>query len=220
MHCEVRLAGFVPAFKVLADKNNDGHSPETPLSSPEDLYRKRGPVYFSKVEEGDYVLGWTKKGEWLEYTINVDYDDTYNWVALVASGLDGSGFRLYIDGEAITEAIEVPNTDSWTNYASIKGKTSKLTAGKHTLRLSIEADYCNIDYIEFTAENHETSNVTETLADTPCQFNVYSLQGILLETVESTAEGMSNTLKEKNYANGTYIIKSQCNNFSQIILVK
>ena len=183
-------------------------------------FRNDEGVDLDVTEEGDYVLGWTKKGEWLEYTINVDYDDTYNWVALVASGLDGSGFRLYIDGEAITEAIEVPNTDSWTNYASIKGKTSKLTAGKHTLRLSIEADYCNIDYIEFTAENHETSNVTETLADTPCQFNVYSLQGILLETVESTAEGMSNTLKEKNYANGTYIIKSQCNNFSQIILVK
>ena len=41
---------------IHGDKNNDGHSPETPLSSPEDLYRKRGPVYFSKVEEGDYVF--------------------------------------------------------------------------------------------------------------------------------------------------------------------
>ena len=196
------------------------HDDSDIYESTECTFRNNESVDLDVTEEGGYVLGWTKKGEWLEYTINVDYEDTYNWVAKVASGLDGSGFRLYIDGEAITDAIEVPNTDSWTNYASIKGKTSKLTTGKHTLRLNIEADYCNIDYIEFTAEKQETSQVTEIAATNPCQFNVYSLQGILLETVESTIDEITSTLKEKNYANGTYIIKSQCNDFSKIILVK
>ena len=41
---------------IHGDPNNDGHSPETPLSSPADLFRKRGPIYFSKVEEGDWVF--------------------------------------------------------------------------------------------------------------------------------------------------------------------
>lgn len=195
------------------------HDDNSVYESEECTFRNNEGVDLDVCADGGYVLGWTKKGEWLTYTIDVEYDDTYTWVAKVASGLTGSGFRLYVDDKAITDVIEVPNTDSWTNYASIKGQTSKLTAGKHTLKLTVESDYCNIDYIEFTADNHESTNVIETSAE-PCAFSVYSMQGILLGNINSTINELASVLKDANYANGAYIVKSACDASSKIVIVK
>ncbi|MBQ6262717.1 MAG: hypothetical protein IJK58_04300, partial [Clostridia bacterium] len=46
---------------IHGDPKNDGHSPETPLSSPEDLYKRYGKIggdatYVSKVKKGDWVF--------------------------------------------------------------------------------------------------------------------------------------------------------------------
>lgn len=118
-------------------------------------YRPDVGVDIDTSSNGGFVIGWTKKGEWLDYTIEVEQSTEYTYSAIVASGLDGSSFSLLIDGEAITPAIVVPNTGSWTNYKRITGNTSAITAGKHTLRLYIESDYCNIDKISFRPKDDE-----------------------------------------------------------------
>lgn len=99
-----------------------------------------------------HVLGWTMAGEWLEYTVEVLNTDQYNFTATVASGLDGSSFRLYCDDKDITGEVVVPNTEDWGIYTTITGTTSTLTAGKHVLKLLIENSYCNIDKIVFTSK--------------------------------------------------------------------
>lgn len=100
-----------------------------------------------------YVLGWTKVGEWIEYTVDVKYADTYTWTAKVASGLDGSGFQMYLDDEDISGKIEVENTGSWSDYTTTTGKTTQLSEGTHVLKIQITGAYCNIDYITFNADN-------------------------------------------------------------------
>lgn len=113
------------------------------------VYRTDVGVDIDTCGPGNFTLGWTHKGEWLTYTINVEKSDEYVISAIAASGLDGSGFSLQIDGKAITETISVPNTGSWTNFKKVSATTSKITEGKHTLKLYIESDYCNIDKISF-----------------------------------------------------------------------
>lgn len=113
------------------------------------VYRTNVGVDIDTCAGGGYVIGWTHKGEWMSYTINVEKDGAYTFSALVASGLNGSAFSLSIDGEAITSKVEAPNTGDWTTYKAVSAKTSVLKAGKHTLKLSIESDYVNIDKIMF-----------------------------------------------------------------------
>lgn len=113
------------------------------------VYRTDVGVDIDTCGKGNFALGWTHKGEWLNYTINVEKSDEYVVSAIAASGLDGSGFSLQIDGEAVTQTISVPNTGSWTTFKKVSATTSKISEGKHTLKLYIESDYCNIDKISF-----------------------------------------------------------------------
>ena len=118
-------------------------------------YRPDEGVDIDTCDNGGFVVGWTKKGEWMDYTVDVKKTSEYTYSAIVASGLDGSGFSLLIDGKAITPVVEVPNTGAWTLYKRISGNTSSISAGKHTLRIYVEADYCNIDKISFRPKDEE-----------------------------------------------------------------
>ena len=82
------------------------------------VYRTNVGVDIDTCAGGGYVIGWTHKGEWMSYTVNVEKDGAYTFSALVASGLNGSAFSLSIDGEAITSKVEAPNTGDWTTYKS------------------------------------------------------------------------------------------------------
>ncbi|HOI26965.1 MAG TPA: sialate O-acetylesterase [Paludibacteraceae bacterium] len=114
--------------------------------------------------EGDdalgYKLGYTLTDEWLEYTVDVKEAKTYDWKASVSSGLEGAAFRLYMDDVEITDKIEVPQGEDWQTYATITGKTSALTAGKHVMKISVEGAYFNLDYIEFLGNVTDATDVT------------------------------------------------------------
>lgn len=120
-----------------------------------EVYRKDEGVDLDANGSDGYVLGWTKKGEWLEYTVDVKENGVYVYNAKVASGLDGSAFHLYIDDKEITSSISVPNTGSWTDFTNINGTTSEISAGKHILKLYIDGAYCNIDKISFRLKNEK-----------------------------------------------------------------
>lgn len=119
------------------------------------VYRTDVGVDIDTCAGGGYVVGWTKKGEWMDYTIQVEKTAEYTFSALVASGMSSSAFSLSIDGTAVTSTITAPNTGDWTTYQAVSGKTSTIKEGKHTLRLSIESDYVNIDKILFRPAGEE-----------------------------------------------------------------
>jgi hypothetical protein len=88
-------------------------------------------------------------GEWLEYSVEVEKTGIYNYTARIASTFSSGHFSLTLDGSPITGSISVPNTGEWKTYEEIKGTTSSLEAGTHTLRLNIDSSYFNIDWIQF-----------------------------------------------------------------------
>lgn len=168
---------------------------------------------------GGYVLGWTQKGEWFEYTVEVKYDDTYTWEALVASGVESSAFTLYLDDKVISDgSISVPKTGSdWSTYEAISGKTTKLSKGKHILKVGIDADYVNIDYIKFEASN--PTGIQNIANNELIEYDIFSTGGAWLGSIKSHGD-LSNDLKNTNYPTGAYLVKSKKDENARLIIVK
>ena len=108
------------------------------------------------VDEGSGVnLGWTKVGEWLEYTVDVKSAGIYTLDARVASSGLGGGFRLRANGKALTDLISIPDTGGYQSWQTVS-RSVKLDAGVQVLRLSMEGvsshggDLGNINWLRLS----------------------------------------------------------------------
>ena len=174
--------------------------------------------------EGGYVLGWTAKGEWIEYTVNVKYTDTYTWAAKVASGASGSAFNMSMDGKDIAGGtIEVPQGEDWKTYSLVEGTTTQLEEGKHILKIEIEGDYANIDYIEFKAVNeHDETGLIVAKSNKVVngEYEVYSMLGNLVGVYNISGTTIEDGLKAYQIANGLYVVRQRDGMQSELIMLK
>ena len=58
-------------------------------------------------------IGWTRTGEWVTYSIDIQEAGTYEVEFPVASNKQGGLFHLEIDGKDITGPIELPDSGGW-----------------------------------------------------------------------------------------------------------
>lgn len=184
-------------------------------------FRTEDGVDIEEFETGKYSLGWTKTGEWVEYTLNVKYTDSYTWTAYAASGSDGSSFKLYIDEKEISEGIKVKNSGDWQTFVEYEGKTSELEAGKHILKLEILADYVNIDKVEFKAVNEHVEqvgveNASVDLSETT--YDVLSMQGVWLANVTCSEVNLNAALEQLGLSAGAYIVRN--GESSKVVVLK
>lgn len=143
-------SGQAISYYDTDDKNNGGE------------YRDEC-VDIVTTDGGGYAIGYTQKGEWVEYTIQVEETGDYVITARVSDAWELDGFHLYVDGKEITEAYTIPATcDDWSQYEEIGVSTAHLTQGKHILKLQIEGSYVNIDWLKF--EPDQQTKITEVLA--------------------------------------------------------
>ncbi|HEY8400657.1 MAG TPA: carbohydrate-binding protein [Cytophagaceae bacterium] len=99
---------------------------------------------------GGYNVGWTGTGEWLEYTVNVQYTAPYTIVARVASEDFGAkAFSLSIDGAPVVVNANVPYTGGWQTWQDVTLNNIDLTQGQHILRLTFTGVF-NINYLDFS----------------------------------------------------------------------
>jgi phosphatidylserine/phosphatidylglycerophosphate/cardiolipin synthase-like enzyme len=98
------------------------------------VYRTDTNVDIGQVSSGYYV-GWTRPGEWLQYTVNVATGGTYTLEALVANQGTGAKFRVDVDGVDKTGTLDVPNTGGWDTWQTTPPRAISLTAGQHKVRL-------------------------------------------------------------------------------------
>ena len=88
--------------------------------------------------DGGFNVGWTKAGEWLEYTVNIATADTYQLDTRVASLGAGGTFHIEVDGVKVTGSIGVPDTGGWQSWQTISTLGVQLPAGQHVLRVVFE----------------------------------------------------------------------------------
>lgn len=137
------LGGSGTAYYDAESKNQGG------------AYRTDG-VDIVEISTGKYAVGYTVTDEWMEYTINVKKTAAYKLTCTVSSGMDNTGFQLFLDDEEITSTITAPNTGDWDTYSTVTANTTQLTAGTHVLKLLITGGYINIDCIEFAEKAAST----------------------------------------------------------------
>lgn len=130
-------------------------------------YREDEGVDVVKAGDG-YAIGYTEKGEWLEYTINVQESGQYNITAKVSNGGEVDGFQLYIDDQRITESYVIPQTsEDWSVYEEVSITSTHIEKGEHILKLLIEGNYVNVDWLKF--EPSDPSGLYDSLNDEALQ---------------------------------------------------
>lgn len=155
-------------------------------------------------EPGSYVIGYTEKGEWLKYTVNVADAEGYSVTARVASAAKGSAFHLELDDKPITDIVKVDSIGSWSDYKEITFKTSEIAAGEHVLKLVIDGSYVNVDWLDFASTKDVGSEaignkVLRLELDMSATYQVFDLNGNYL--------GVSEGAKIRNLGKGVFMLK-------------
>ena len=83
---------------------------------------------------GGYAVTAIEAGEWLNYTIQVDYADQYMLEIDVASNGGGGVFHIDVNGNKATGMLTIPNTGNVATFATLT-QPMNLAAGTHTLRV-------------------------------------------------------------------------------------
>jgi aryl-phospho-beta-D-glucosidase BglC (GH1 family) len=142
------------------DKGGQGVAySDTDAANNGSQYRTSEAVDIETSTEGDYNVGWTQAGEWLEYTVNVATAGDYKVDVRVASANSAGGsFSLEFDGVNKTGTTTAPGTGGWQNWTTVS-KTVSLSAGKQVMRLSIVTGGFNINYLSFTQASTTPTNL-------------------------------------------------------------
>ncbi len=92
---------------------------------------------------GGYNVGYTKVGEWLEYTIHVNDTGAYDFNFRLASTGSNGKFHVAIDSADVTGALTVPNTAGYQTWKTLTKSGVNLTAGDHVLRIALDTASSN-----------------------------------------------------------------------------
>ena len=103
----------------------------------------RGPTQVDIEKRPDasngHGIGWTRKGEWLNYTVEVKESGVYSIEIPVASNKQGGVFHLEIKSKDITGPIQIPDTGGWQILKLLHHKDVKLTKGRHVIRAVMDS---------------------------------------------------------------------------------
>ena len=161
------------------------------------------------------AIGYTTKGEWLEYTVNVQTAGKYAYEAYVSSGADGSSIRLSLSKNGqqtyITNVINVPNNGNWDTYRAVKGDlTQELEEGEQIIRLNITGSSANIDRIILKCT--EPNAIAPLTASPITTYEVFSTNGTLLGHITASPAGLSAALYRLTHHEGIYLLRDTATN--------
>ena len=172
--------------------------------------------------EGDYNIGYVLNGEWLAYTVNVAQDGNYDLDLRVAVDGDNRSMHLEIDEQNVSGPIAIPNTTGYQVWETVTVEDIPLTAGEQQIRLVFDANYMNLNYMEFKNELI-TSVFEEETAQLSVYPNPFGTEGFSVEVTEEVSYVLFNLLGTqqeagviapgkvigKNLLPGTYLLSVQ-----------
>jgi beta-glucanase (GH16 family) len=157
-------------------------------------------------------LGWTAKGQWFKYTVNVNAAGTYTVTFRVAA-INAVTDALHISnssGTNLSGNINVPATGAWQTWTNVTASIT-LPAGQQVLTVNQDNPGWNINFVTFAgsggegpyggtpaaipgtvqAENYDTggSGVGYHVTSTNGTANSYRSDGIDLEATTDTGGG-------------------------------
>jgi GH43 family beta-xylosidase len=144
------LPGTVHAVDYMNGGEGIAYHDNTP-GNIRGLYRT-DDVDIRLLPEG-YTTGWNQTGEWLKYNVNVAEAGTYKLDFKLATGLDSSQIRFWLDDTTdLTGIINVPNTGGFHEWMTVtKEGLVTLPAGNHTIKVEIVTG--EFDFYSFRFHN-------------------------------------------------------------------
>tara|TARA_B100000767_G_C19770757_1_gene539843 strand:+ start:746 stop:3952 length:3207 start_codon:yes stop_codon:yes gene_type:complete len=85
-----------------------------------------------------YHVGFTKQGEWMNYTLTISETAVYKMDARIAAIQAGGKFHLELDDELITSTLTTEGSGEWNEFISQSFTDIILDQGLHTLKLKID----------------------------------------------------------------------------------
>ena len=128
---------------------------DTDPSNNGGAYRPQAGVDIQPCTAGGFNLGWMIDNEWTRYTVAVTATGKFDVRCRVASPNDTARIHLELDGVNITGSLQIPNTGDWQNFTDVGVQGVHMTAGQHVLRMVVEREGLNLDYVEFTTSRGE-----------------------------------------------------------------
>lgn len=107
-------------------------------------------VDIEECNEGGYDVTGIKAKEWLEYTVDVDSSGIYRMRARVASADSNGEFRIEFDGQDVTGPVSFAATGDGQNFINVDVNNVLLGKGQHIMRLLMDANDWNINWISFS----------------------------------------------------------------------
>ena len=115
-----------------------------------------------KKDGNAYIVGSCQSGEWMKYTVDVQVDGEYELTVRVGEGGSSGKFSLSMDDNSIDYTVNVEKTGSWGTYAEqVQSKKFNLKKGTHVLKLTIDSDWVDIDWLKFTTENTDVETIVK-----------------------------------------------------------
>ncbi|MFL5241582.1 MAG: carbohydrate-binding domain-containing protein [Gemmataceae bacterium] len=151
----------------------------------------------SDVGGGNHIAA-TAVGEFLEYSLNsVGVFTSSTLEFRVASSGAGAGFHVEIDGVAVTQLIQIPDTGGFQNFITLSVPNVFLKEGPHIMRLAMDTATSSgsagiYNFITFLPSSQSTG----TFALTPAETTAVPDQHTQLSLAWTVPAGGWHTLKD------------------------
>ena len=136
------LGGQGLAYNAVGATNNGG------------TYRPGDGVGIVAAQDasGNFAVGYTRAGDFLNYSVNVAAAGAYNVGVRVATASAGGTFHLEFNGVNVTGPVALPNTGGWANWQTVTVPNVQLAAGPQVMKLVFDAaasagDIGNVNYV-------------------------------------------------------------------------
>lgn len=199
-------------------------------------YRDGTGVDIYKKSEKKTVVGYIRKGEWLEYSVNAAAAGDYTMFIAAASN-GGASLTVSVNGKdagevTIPAASSTGEEENFDDYNKISTNVT-LSAGVNIIRITATADWFDLDFFnlvkgkdakddnplgEVTTDpvvtdpsDPENPDAIGAIAgfrlNTNSNYYVMDLQGHKLGTVHIEGTGAVQALKTAGFAKGVYMLK-------------
>jgi hypothetical protein len=108
--------------------------------------------------EGPYNIGFTYPGEWLKYTIKVEYSGLYRSYSRVATPNSNCIIHMEVDDQDVTDLIYLKKGTGYQNWVTVQGKDTYLTEGEHVVTYVVDAAGLNMARFGFVPKFRKPFN--------------------------------------------------------------
>ncbi|MFW6348185.1 MAG: glycosyl hydrolase, partial [Cyclonatronaceae bacterium] len=163
-------APVVPA-KIEAENYDEGGQDVAYYDVEENniggAYRPDEGVDITAGGSNGFNVYWMVDSEWLEYTIEVPEEGTYDIVPYLTTVPGFGHFRILVNNVDVSGTIDVPATGSWDNWTAFPVENVELSAGTKLLRFEVGSEtdsegwLYSLDYIDIVESNSTSTEPGE-----------------------------------------------------------